>query len=101
MGLEVQARRRVAFRESITPEPATAGWESDVKYHRRMNRSLVRRLVLCSVLAVAESAGAQVGPSANAPPSNADGVGEWVPLGPLPVDQAGAGLRGYTLPAEG
>lgn len=32
----------------------------------------------------------------DAPP--ADG---WVPLGPIPVDQAGTGRRGYVLPGEG
>ncbi len=26
---------------------------------------------------------------------------EWAPFGPAPVDQAGAGRRGYTLPGEG
>ena len=30
-----------------------------------------------------------------------DQSGAWVPLGPIPVDQAGAGRRGYVLPAEG
>jgi len=29
-----------------------------------------------------------------------DGPGPWEPLGPIPVDQAGAGRRGYVLPVE-
>ena len=33
-------------------------------------------------------------------PSNEFSAG-WVPLGPAPVDQAGAGRRGYVLPSEG
>src|SRR5262249_44588867 len=40
-----------------------------------------------------------------APPEDAavpgDRVERWQPLGQLPVDQAGAGLRGYVLAAEG
>src|SRR5262245_19516445 len=31
----------------------------------------------------------------------ASGEQRWQPLGQLPVDQAGAGLRGYALPVEG
>ena len=30
-----------------------------------------------------------------------DGLGTWVPIGPVPVDQAGAGLRGYVIAGEG
>ena len=29
-----------------------------------------------------------------------DGSGQWTPLGQLPVDQAGAGRRGYALPGD-
>jgi hypothetical protein len=76
---------------------------------------------LCAFLAVAAAAGAQ---STTTPPANSpdQGVqappqaptgrlifgqpsrefsGGWVPLGPAPVDQAGAGRRGYVLPTEG
>ena len=76
---------------------------------------------LCAFLAAAAAAGAQ---STTASPANSpdQGVqappqpptgrlifgqpsrefsGGWVPLGPAPVDQAGAGRRGYVLPTEG
>ncbi len=36
----------------------------------------------------------------SAPPDAAD-VSAWQPSGPIPVDQAGAGRRGYVLPGEG
>jgi len=39
---------------------------------------------------------------ADRPPVAADeGLGQWTPMGRLPVDQAGAGLRGYVMSGEG
>lgn len=45
------------------------------------------------ILAIAVSASAQEVASSSA-------SGEWTPIGPAPVDQAGAGRRGYVLPGE-
>ena len=55
------------------------------------------RLCLLCVIVIARSASAQ-----DATPSSADSTpsGRWVPLGSAPVDQAGAGRRGYVLPGE-
>ena len=32
--------------------------------------------------------------------TESDGAGQWMPMGPIPVDQAGAGRRGYVLAGE-
>jgi hypothetical protein len=55
-------------------------------------------LSIVVVLVFVHSVGAQTpGGEVPAIPSTAN---EWTPLGRLPVDQAGAGLRGYALPGE-
>lgn len=51
------------------------------------------------VLSIATLAAAQSELRAGESPSP-DVTGEWVPLGPIPVDQAGAGRRGYALAGE-
>src|SRR5262245_6059986 len=59
-------------------------------------------LSLSALLLLATTTAAQT--TQNSSPSNAaaliDEFGQWEPLGPIPVDQAGAGRRGYVLPAE-
>ena len=82
-----------------------------------VSRSWGRRLWLLFVLFVARSAGAQqttspdvpdqsVQPPASPaagltfPAASSELSGHWVPLGAAPVDQAGAGRRGYVLPGE-
>src|SRR5262249_10536436 len=49
-------------------------------------------------LSMAQPLAAQDGPR---PPEASRDGGRWEPLGPIPVDQAGAGRRGYVLPGEG
>ena len=52
------------------------------------------------VLLLAQPGFAQDGPAAGVFPTEVATPGQWTPLGPPPVDQAGAGLRGYGLPGE-
>ena len=63
-----------------------------------MNTSsaFVLALLLASPVAAQETP--QRPPSEAAPP--VDGSGSWQPLGQVPVDQAGGGLRGYAIPGE-
>lgn len=87
--------------------------------HRRfVSPSFVPVLAILLVLLAAGSSSAQSTGSdttpdqaVQAPPPAGAGVtlrlpadefsGGWVPLGPAPVDQAGAGRRGYVLPGDG
>ena len=55
----------------------------------RLSRLLWAAILVGVVLSHAQAASAQVKPS-----------GGWAPLGQLPVDQGGAGLRGYALAGE-
>jgi len=43
---------------------------------------------------------AQDRPPPSSSPTSGGDAGQWEPLGPIPVDQAGAGRRGYVLPGE-
>jgi hypothetical protein len=52
------------------------------------------------VLLLARPVVAQVSPPAGDPATSIDSLGQWTPTGQLPVDQAGAGLRGYVLSGE-
>ena len=85
-----------------------------------VSRSVGRGLSVVFVLSIAAAASAQSSTSADpaaqsveAPPpssppagqltfgtSDGELSGRWIPLGPAPVDQAGAGRRGYVLPGE-
>ena len=87
---------------------------------RFVSRSVGRPLLFLFVLSIAAAARAQNGTSSEsaaqavqAPPpayppagqltfGERDGElsGRWIPLGPAPVDQAGAGRRGYVLAGE-
>ena len=49
---------------------------------------------------LARPVAAQERPPAEVPPTDNDRAGQWEPVGPIPVDQAGAGLRGYALAGE-
>jgi hypothetical protein len=51
-------------------------------------------------LLLALPAAAQDRSSSEAPPAAVDGPGSWQPLGQVPVDQAGAGRRGYAVAGE-
>lgn len=65
---------------------------------------LARRLcVLVLVLLTAASASAQDQPSSTESTASSpafDGFGPWEPIGFVPVDQAGAGRRGYAISGE-
>jgi hypothetical protein len=52
--------------------------------------------VLCATGAVAQER-----PAANPSEGSTEALVGWEPLGPIPVDQAGAGRRGYVLAGEG
>ena len=76
-----------------------------------ISRSCGRGLWLLVLLLVTRSASAQNPASPESTPAPPAGgltfqaagdelSGRWVPLGPVPVDQAGAGRRGYVLPGE-
>lgn len=72
----------------------------------RRNRVAKRRSwTPAAVITVGLVWGAPAESQVLAPPSNvrapADVTRPWEPLGMLPVDQAGAGLRGYSIPGEG
>ena len=60
-------------------------------------RLLVTQCVLLAVLALGQPVFAQN----DVPPGGSAERGQWEPLGQIPVDQAGAGRRGYALPGEG
>jgi hypothetical protein len=60
----------------------------------------MRILVFAFALLLARPVIAQDKPSSSIPESGVGGLGPWVPLGQAPVDQAGAGRRGYVLPGE-
>jgi hypothetical protein len=63
--------------------------------------SPVKKLfVFLFALLVASPVIAQEPSSPDAPPSAVDQPGPWEPLGPIPVDQAGAGRRGYAVASE-
>jgi hypothetical protein len=59
----------------------------------------LRLLSTCAVLLVLAS-GRPVFAQDGVPPAISDGSGHWEPLGQVPVDQAGAGRRGYALAGE-
>lgn len=61
---------------------------------------LARCVVLAAALLLPNVALAQAPVSSPSAPPSSGGEGNWEPLGQLPVDGAGAGRRGYTLPAE-
>jgi hypothetical protein len=90
-----------------------------IRDHDVVSRSIARALWVLFVLVIAPAARAQSGTSSEppdqtiqAPPSSppagrltfgapgSELSGRWIPLGPAPVDQAGAGRRGYVLPGE-
>jgi hypothetical protein len=56
--------------------------------------------LLIFVLLCAQSVGAQDRPSSSSSAASGGDFQQWEPLGPIPVDQAGAGRRGYVLPGE-
>jgi hypothetical protein len=58
----------------------------------------IRTTSLLCVLLFARPVVAQDRPVTSA--TESDGAGQWMPLGPIPVDQAGAGRRGYVLAGE-
>jgi hypothetical protein len=62
--------------------------------------SALRRTLLLVVALWPAVAAAQDRPPVDSPPVDVD-RGRWEPLGPLAVDQAGGGFRGYALPADG
>ena len=82
------------------------------RYRLTVSRSFVRGLWLLSAVVLARSAGAQTPPSPEAPDQSLQAAPtssfraeselseSWIPLGSAPVDQAGAGRRGYVLPGE-
>lgn len=66
-----------------------------------MVRLLNSTLWLAFVVLTAASVFAQEAPPTSATPTSINDQLEWEPLGPIPVDQAGSGRRGYVLPGEG
>ena len=63
--------------------------------------SLPKKTLLCLlVLLLARPVVAQDRPPSTESATKIDSLGAWEPLGPMPVDQAGAGRRGYVLPGE-
>ena len=60
----------------------------------------VRTTALVFVALLARPVVAQDRPPTSVADIDIDGLGQWAPLGPIPVDQAGAGLRGYVLAGE-
>ena len=60
---------------------------------RRNSVSLKTRILFLALVSLCV-------PAATARAQTIDGLGRWEPLGPIPVDQAGAGRRGYVLPSE-
>src|SRR4051812_39783887 len=91
-----------------------------IRYREGLTRFCARVPWLLCVLLAASSAGAQDTPSSSSPdqsvqappaptlppvgvtlrPGSTEFSGRWVPLGSAPVDQAGAGRRGYVLAGE-
>ena len=89
-------------------------------FHRIVSIARVRAIALLFILLVARCVSAQEATSADGPdqqrvppvpPTAPAGrltlrapsgelSGNWTPLGPAPVDQAGSGRRGYVLPGE-
>jgi hypothetical protein len=61
----------------------------------------IRTSVLLVPLLLAQPAVGQDRPRADGPETNRDEREQWQPLGQIPVDQAGAGRRGYVLAGEG
>lgn len=59
-----------------------------------------RTILLVFAVLLARPAAAQEQPPAEVTPADNDRAGQWTPVGPVPVDQAGAGLRGYALAGE-
>jgi hypothetical protein len=61
----------------------------------------IRTTSLVLAVLLARPVLAQERSAAEVPPEDRSRSGEWTPVGPIPVDQAGAGLRGYALAGEG
>jgi hypothetical protein len=59
-----------------------------------------RIALLIVVLLCAKPLVAQDRPPSSFSATSVGDAGRWEPLGPIPVDQAGAGRRGYVLPGE-
>jgi len=59
----------------------------------------IRTTVFVCVVLLSRPVGAQDQPPVSGAATN-DGSGQWAPMGGIPVDQAGAGLRGYVLAGE-
>ena len=59
-----------------------------------------RTILLVFAVLLARPVLAQEQPPAEVPPADNGRAGQWAPVGPIPVDQAGAGLRGYALAGE-
>src|SRR5262245_3636505 len=78
----------------------SAGVSQTALLKPRIDVSLRGTLLLMVALCTAAAASAQDRPSTDAPPATVDAL-PWQPMGPLAVDRAGAGLRGYALPLDG
>ena len=62
---------------------------------------VIRTTSLVFAVLLARPVVAQERPPAEVPAEESNRSREWTPVGPIPVDQAGAGLRGYALAGEG
>jgi hypothetical protein len=60
----------------------------------------IRTTALVFLALLARPVLAQDRPPTSVADTDTDGLGQWAPLGQIPVDQAGAGLRGYVLAGE-